>query len=571
MAKTTQITPTRCPLCDFESKRITTVNQHIEIVHNMTPKKAYDKIFGEGRCGCDCGQTTVFQNVKHGYPKFLKGHNANIYAIYGEKKAKEISEKRAAKLRNRPTWSKGLTKKTDERVRKRAEAISKAMKQCFHDERLVIWNKGKSKETDERILKRSIEQKQAFEDGKLQSWHKGLTEEMDERLAAKNENLRQRYKNGELIPWHKGLTASEDDRLDKAWKSRDPQKEYAHVRWSEEQIREQLQLNSQIKLEHIDNYKNDRKPALWMRCSACGWFEKTTLVFARNDRCPKCAPEGSKLQHDIADWIESFSKLKVGRNIKGLIGRRELDIYVPARGIAIEINGLYWHNELSGKDAKYHQEKTAACNLLGIGLMHIFEDEWYQKNDIIKSMIANRLNLNIEKIHARKCKVVELTKQERQNFFNTNHIEGDTVAIKAFGLTFNDELVSAISLRKPFHKTHKDKVEIARSCSKLNINVVGGVSRLIKKIVAWAQTDDYKKIITYADTRLGTGKSYELAGFQLVNTTAPRFWWTDSHKRYNRFRFKADNSREMTEAQVAEEAGVVKIWGCSNNVYELQI
>jgi hypothetical protein len=56
-----------------------------------------------------------------------------------------------------------------------------------------------------------------------------------------------------------------------------------------------------------------------------------------------------------------------------------------------------------------------------------------------------------------------------------------------------------------------------------------------------------------------------------VNSTSNRFWWTDFNSRFNRFKYRADKKREMTEAMVAEEANVFKIWCCANDTYSYRI
>ena len=66
----------------------------------------------------------------------------------------------------------------------------------------------------------------------------------------------------------------------------------------------------------------------------------------------------------------------------------ELDIYIPENKLALEINGNYFHSELGGKKNKYyHVNKTELCESKNIQLIHIFEDEWLFKNDVIKKRI----------------------------------------------------------------------------------------------------------------------------------------------------------------------------------------
>ena len=70
---------------------------------------------------------------------------------------------------------------------------------------------------------------------------------------------------------------------------------------------------------------------------------------------------------------------------------------------------------------------------------------------------------------------------------------------------------------------------------------------------------------------MGDGRGYAACGMVLAGRTPPRFWWTDMNRRYDRFKFRADRSRGLSEAQVADNAGVEKVWGCPNLVYVLDL
>ena len=69
-----------------------------------------------------------------------------------------------------------------------------------------------------------------------------------------------------------------------------------------------------------------------------------------------------------------------------------MDIYIPSKNIAIEYYGIYWHSELY-VDKDYHLNKTELCNDKGVKLIHIFEDEWVNKQDIVKSRLKNLFGL----------------------------------------------------------------------------------------------------------------------------------------------------------------------------------
>src|SRR5690606_14629085 len=97
-------------------------------------------------------------------------------------------------------------------------------------------------------------------------------------------------------------------------------------------------------------------------------------------------------------------------NDRKILNGLELDIVIPEKKIAIEYNGLFHHiwrpNESSfsaRKDKNYHLFKTEECERQGYQLIHIFSDDWKNNNELIKSMILNKLGLTPKRIYARNC------------------------------------------------------------------------------------------------------------------------------------------------------------------------
>ena len=127
-------------------------------------------------------------------------------------------------------------------------------------------------------------------------------------------------------------------------------------------------------------------------------------------------------------------------------------------------------------------------------------------------------------------------------------------------------LVACMSLRRPLHKKFSDHMEIARYSTQLSTNVIGGLSRLTAAARKHTRSLGLTKLLTYVDTRWGTGEGYRRSGWDLITITPNRFWWTDGRVRIDRFKIRADSSQGLTEQQVADQHGVVKIWGCPNLV-----
>ena len=68
------------------------------------------------------------------------------------------------------------------------------------------------------------------------------------------------------------------------------------------------------------------------------------------------------------------------QNTRKIINNRELDIYIPSLKLAIEYNGIRFHNiEHSEKMKTLHLDKSIECRQQGIRLIHIYQFEDFQK------------------------------------------------------------------------------------------------------------------------------------------------------------------------------------------------
>ena len=219
-------------------------------------------------------------------------------------------------------------------------------------------------------------------------------------------------------------------------------------------------------------------------CKIHGDFPQTPDNHLRkNYRCPSCGCTGiSKPEIEVGEFIKSLG-IDIISGAKNIIPNKDLDIYVPSHKMAIEFDGLYWHCEvLKAKD--YHIKKTLACEAIDIQLIHIFEDEWKHKKDIVKSRLKNILGLTENKIFARKTEIRELSTLESKEFLELNHIQGNVNSSVKLGLYYKDELISIMvfgSLRKSMGQQSKEGYyELLRFCNKLNVSIIGGASKLLK-------------------------------------------------------------------------------------------
>jgi hypothetical protein len=322
------------------------------------------------------------------------------------------------------------------------------------------------------------------------------------------------------------------------------------------------------------NYENKY---LNLKCEECGEeFGIENYLFNQRNRlgyciCTKCFPlNGSnytKPHREIVTHIESVGDFNLELNTKKVLGGKELDIYLPEKKIAIEFNGLYWHSELN-KPKNYHILKSEKCNQLGIKLLHIFEDEWLQNPDIVKSIINSNLGVYNKTIYARKCVVRELTPKECKPFLVINHLQGHVNAKVKLGLFYESKLVSVMTFGSRSGVGNRDyEYEMLRFCNKLNTKIVGGASKLLKYFI---KNYKPKSIVSYSDNRWFDGGLYKKLGFNFVNNTSINYWYFKGFVRYHRYGFRKDKlvrdgfDQNKTESEIMLERGYGKIWDCGN-------
>lgn len=254
--------------------------------------------------------------------------------------------------------------------------------------------------------------------------------------------------------------------------------------------------------------------------------------------CPKCGNFASSGESEIYHYVCSLiGQDKVKERYKGAIdGKFELDVFVPSKNFAIEFDGLFWHSEVM-RDRNYHLWKTNECLSKGIRLFHVFEDEWLEKESIIKSMISNFLGFTKRKIYARKCSLRDIGVKEAKQFLNDNHLQGYCVSKYRLGLFNGDELVSVMTFGKSRHfvGNNGDKIELLRFANKIDTIVVGGASKLFTHFI---REHDCKEIVSYADKRWSEGHLYETLNFQKYNESRPNYYYVIGRKRVYRFNLR---------------------------------
>lgn len=313
----------------------------------------------------------------------------------------------------------------------------------------------------------------------------------------------------------------------------------------------------------------------FLKCKICDYeFTRSPQFFQpskwknTNDLCPQCFPKDirqSEAENEIHNFIKSLIDVPVIHGDRQVIKPLELDIYIPSVGIAIEYCGLYWHSEKQGKDENYHRFKYDECAKQGIRLFTIFEDEWANKPEIVKSILANALLKNTHKVPARKCSVVKLTTKQSSPFLNENHIQGAGRSKEKYGLVYQDELVSVMTFSKSELSRRQEGWDMNRFASKMGYSVQGAAGKLYK---AFRDEHGPDMVKSYADLRYGFGHVYGALGFRFDGLTVPNYWYfrPNEIKKYHRFglRKRFDESKDITEWELRQAEGWDRIWDCGH-------
>ncbi|MFA6573597.1 MAG: GNAT family N-acetyltransferase [Patescibacteria group bacterium] len=538
----------KCPSCEKQFAQEAKFRTHYTLEHSTEDHVDFEQLYIEHIlhgispvCGCGCVGKPRFDSWKKGYTsKFIRGHNASVDSVYlNPAKQAEFAQKRKEGFASGKftSWNDGLTKETSEILAKAAEKTSKTFKRKLN-EGFISWQTGLTKNSDDRVAYMTNSRNKKLSSGEISVWNKGLTKETDVRLKALSENHTKR------------LLENNSKRL------------------TPKQFIERVNKQSTFTIVSDPSTYKNKYQRFDFKCNECGEISQKTLTMLMNSPvCYICHPTESKGQLEVYDFVKSLAADAILSD-RNVISPKELDVYVPSAKFAIEYDGLYWHSEtFVGKT--HASEKVKACDVAGVRIMRVFEDEWRDKRKIVESMIKHRLGVNDVKVYARKCDVVELKPAARREFFESAHLEGDANSTVAFGLKYDGKLVAAISLRRPFHNRHAARLEIGRFALAPNYSVPGALSRLVNKCREFAIKNGKESLLTYVDRRVGTADGYIAAGFNVLNETGERFWWTDFTNRINRFAIRADKPNGITQQQRADEAGVVPLWGCKNLILEL--
>jgi len=301
-------------------------------------------------------------------------------------------------------------------------------------------------------------------------------------------------------------------------------------------------------------------------CHQHGVFHQTPKAHSRGSGCPKCVGMISKGETDIGDFIESLG-YEVDRNTRTLIPPKEVDLYIAAKNLAIEYCGLYWHGERFGKGKEYHQDKQQTLADRGIDLITIFDDEWLDRPDVVKSILRTRLDKAPTGVGARHLSVEQILPHDSAAFLNTYHIQGSATGSIHLGAFHNGDLVGVMVFGEPTRQTSSYEWELKRFATN-GAMYPGMMSKLFQHFI---KNHSPESIVSFSDNRWFMGGSYQQLGFHKDGEIAPDYYYVKNNIRHHKSKFRKSGIKRMhpdqydpslTERVMMENLEYDRVWDC---------
>jgi len=251
-------------------------------------------------------------------------------------------------------------------------------------------------------------------------------------------------------------------------------------------------------------YKNYRSK-IKIYCNNCNqFFIQIAGNHLKGSGCPYCTD--SNFQVEVYNFINDMEPAEY--NNRKEIYPSELDIYIPNFKLAIELNGTYWHSDFY-LHKNYHLEKSIKCENKGINLIQIFENEYNNKKEIVKSLLKSFINKNTT-INALQCDVKELNNETLISFIRSNSIYNNIKATINLGLFYNDKAVAVMGINDSIIVNYTELIDN---------KIINGINRLVNYFVVKYIPD---KIAVEDDRRISYFDIYKWMGFNREKIIEPR-------------------------------------------------
>lgn len=342
-------------------------------------------------------------------------------------------------------------------------------------------------------------------------------------------------------------------------------------------LSDQLDIIGKFKEAHGDRYDyslveyGGYRSKVRIVCPKHGEFEQSVENHIAGKGCPSCGHINSSAEDELYGYITSLG-VECVRNDRSILNGKEIDLYCPSANVGFEYDGLRWHTEWGfGKGRGYHLSKTEKCAEAGVRLIHVFEDEYLTKKEIVLSKIRRILGKDSGKksVYARNCVVRTIPKSDAWTFLDENHIQGHANSSVYYGAFDLDGALCGVM----GFKLCEGEWELNRFATDIKRNCVGVGGKLFKAFVADKQPTEVK---SFADRRWSVdcvSNLYRRLGFELDGIVGPDYSYVKLDDilrgRMHKFGFRKRSISKkygfpstMTEGEMMKSLGYDRVWNC---------
>lgn len=346
---------------------------------------------------------------------------------------------------------------------------------------------------------------------------------------------------------------------------------------TEEFIYKSQQIHGTNKYDYsMSKYINSRTK-VQIKCNHCNYIFESIAGdhFGKASGCPKCANLISNPEKEIVEFIKSLN-IKVIEGTREIIknphnGRKwELDIFLPEYNLAIEFNGIYFHSTARKENRNFHKEKTDACEKKGIFLLHVFEDDFKDKKDLIFTRIKQLIG-QLKSISFKNTEVKIIDTSLANKFLNNYHIHGRTRATFYYGIFYKSELISVSGFLKKKNIEDATVYELVRHATNNNIR------NTLNIIVNEFKNNFSETLYTFCDNSFYDYQDYIKVGFIKTKRIPPDYKYVIKSKRENKSQWKKQEIKrklpniykdDNTIQEMMKEAKIYKIYDCGKTKLE---
>lgn len=264
---------------------------------------------------------------------------------------------------------------------------------------------------------------------------------------------------------------------------------------------------------------------------------------------------------------------------------KELDIVVPDHHLAIEFNDIFSHSEEAvvtvhrhPRPHSYHAAKTREAREQGYQLVHVWEDDWLHRRELVLRALAHRLHtvdrlpdvlpdinpLAYQRLYAHNLTARRVHGGVARRFWQDNHLQGPVHCTINVGLYDSDGVLRA--LLGIGRKNHGSRVSLPdgtwdiQRYATLGV-IVGGFTKLLAYAETLIPVDTWT---SWSDDDISDGGMYQAAGFVVDKRQAPSYsyvgrktrWERVHRSTYTKQRFINDPDLTYQSGQTEHEAAL---------------